>query len=114
MPWIKKKDCIGFGICVEECPADAISLIDEKAEINMEDCIRCGICHEVCPQNAARHDSEKIPQKVEDNIEWTRELLKNYQTKKERKAFIKRMEKHFLKEREVIGRTLKKIKSIKI
>jgi len=34
--------CIGCGICVEECPVDAIVMEDEMAEIYMNDCIHCG------------------------------------------------------------------------
>ena len=87
-------------------------MIDEKAEINMDECIRCGICHDVCPQDAVRHDSEKIPQEVEKNIEWTRDLLKHYKTKKERETFIKRIERHFKKEKTVIEKTLERLNSI--
>jgi len=85
MPWVKLEDCIGCGICVEECPVDVISMEDEKAKIDMDNCIRCGICHDVCPQDAIRHDSEKIPQEVEANIKWTNDLMKYYKTKEERK-----------------------------
>lgn len=59
MPWIDKERCIGCGICVDECPADAISIENGKAIIDMEKCIRCGKCHDACPHNAVRHDSEK-------------------------------------------------------
>jgi ferredoxin len=113
LPWIKEENCIGCGICVNECPVNAISLIDEIAEINMDECIRCGICHDVCPQDAVRHDSEKIPQEVEANIEWTKELLKHYKTKKDREAFINRIEKHFMKEQKVTEKTLEWLKSFK-
>ena len=112
MPWVKQEDCVGCGICVEACTVNAISMIDAKAEINMDECIRCGICHDVCPQDAVRHDSEKIPQKVEKNIEWTKDLLKHYKTKKEREAFIQRIEKHFIKEKKIIEKTLERLNSL--
>jgi len=114
MPWIKQEDCVGCGICVAECPVDAISIEEEKSEINMEICIRCGICHNVCPVNAVRHDSEKIPQEVEANIEWTKDLLKYYKTKEEREGFIDRIKKHFEKERAVINKTLERLESLEI
>ena len=56
MPWIDRNECVGCGVCVEECSVDAISLVDEIAEINMDECIRCGRCHGVCPQEAVKHD----------------------------------------------------------
>ena len=57
MPWINTDKCTGCSICVDECPVDAIMMVDEKAMINMDECIRCGTCHEVCPNEAVRHDS---------------------------------------------------------
>ena len=33
MPWVAKDMCIGCGICVEECPVDAIVMEDDVAEI---------------------------------------------------------------------------------
>ena len=114
MPWVKQEDCVGCGICVEECPVDAISMEDEKAEINMDECIRCGICHDVCPQDAVRHDSEKIPERVETNIEWVKDLLKYYKTKEQREGFFKRMKGHFNNEKTVVEKTLEKLESLEI
>ncbi|MFO7797190.1 MAG: indolepyruvate ferredoxin oxidoreductase subunit alpha [Promethearchaeati archaeon] len=110
MPWIDKEKCDGCEICIEECPADAISMIEGKAEIDMIICIRCGTCHKVCPQHAARHDSEKIPEEVEANVIWVKNLLNNYETEKERRSFIKRIQKHFQKEITVNQKTLERIK----
>ncbi|MFO7956562.1 MAG: 4Fe-4S binding protein, partial [Candidatus Brocadiia bacterium] len=62
MPWVSEEMCVGCGVCVEECPVDAIAMVDDVARINEEECIRCGHCHDVCPQEAVRHDSERIPQ----------------------------------------------------
>jgi len=51
MPWITAEDCTGCGICVEECMVDAITMENEKAEINIDECIRCGKCLDACPMN---------------------------------------------------------------
>ncbi len=109
MPWIDTNICTGCGLCVQECPACAIIITDESAKINANLCIRCGKCHEVCPQNAAKHDSEKIPQQVQENLEWVEKLLKNYETDKKRKEFLKRMKRFFAKEIKVNEKTIEAI-----
>jgi len=59
MPWVDKDKCVGCGICIRECPVDAIFMKEGKAIIGMKKCIRCKKCHEICPKGAVRHDSEK-------------------------------------------------------
>lgn len=88
MPWIDKNMCIGCAICVKECPVNAISIKNRKAEIDMKKCIRCGKCHEVCPQEAVRHDSEKIPFEVAENLKEIENGMKNFEDKKEQKDFF--------------------------
>ena len=51
VPFVKGKDCIACGICVEKCPVEAI-IIDETANINPEICIGCASCIAVCPESA--------------------------------------------------------------
>jgi len=41
--------CDGCGLCVTECPAEAIEVVDDKAVIDQEKCILCGYCAPVCP-----------------------------------------------------------------
>lgn len=36
--------CIGCTLCVDNCPVDAIRMVDGKAIIDAEKCINCGIC----------------------------------------------------------------------
>lgn len=113
MPWVDKNDCSGCGICVEECPVDAILLVDEKAEINMEECIRCGVCHSVCSEEAVRHDSEKIPEMVSANVATTERYMEacaSYlESPEEKRKCLKRMMKHFNNERVVAEKTLEKL-----
>ena len=53
-PVIEKDECIGCGICVEECPQDVLALSDEGVSVvaNEQACIACGICQEACPVGA--------------------------------------------------------------
>jgi len=113
MPWVDKNRCNGCEICVSECPVDDVIIMkEEKAEIDMDGCIRCGKCHDVCPQEAVRHDSERIPQEIEKNLEETKKLMENFETEKEKEAFLKRMIKHFNKEKTVAEKTIEEIKKL--
>jgi len=47
-PMVVPSACIGCGACVRICPADAASLHERQAEINLSLCIRCYCCHESC------------------------------------------------------------------
>lgn len=51
-PKVTRKKCVGCGMCVEHCSQSAISLKDEKAEINPEKCIGCGECILICGNQA--------------------------------------------------------------
>ncbi len=44
--------CIACGTCIEGCPMEAISFVDERASIEDDKCIRCYCCHEICPEEA--------------------------------------------------------------
>jgi len=44
--------CTGCGVCVENCPVQAIRLLEGRARINLDVCIRCYCCHELCPEQA--------------------------------------------------------------
>lgn len=114
MPWIDEDKCVGCGICVKECPVEAISMRDDKAEMDMGECIRCGRCHTVCPQEAVRHDSEKIPQEIEENIRWVKKLMKHYETDEDRRGFLKRIVKHFNKEKTVAEKTMEEIRDLNV
>ncbi|MFQ6062210.1 MAG: 4Fe-4S binding protein [Methanosarcinales archaeon] len=48
-PEIEKSTCDGCGKCIEECPYDAISIMDGVAILDTLKCQQCGICVPVCP-----------------------------------------------------------------
>lgn len=47
-----KKKCIGCRICVEVCPANALSLATQGIVTDYEKCTLCGKCVEECPTKA--------------------------------------------------------------
>ena len=112
MPWVNQDDCVACGVCVEECPVGAISIVNETALIGDEECIRCGRCHDVCPEDAVRHDSERIPQLIEANLDWTRRLLRHFHTPKEKRELIERLKRHFAKEKKVAEETIGRLGSM--
>ena len=62
-----KKNCCGCSACVQRCPKQCISLIEEEKGflyplVDEEKCINCGLCEKVCPM---LNPQEKIhPQEV--------------------------------------------------
>ena len=112
MPWVKDEMCVGCGVCVEECCANAISMSEGIAFIDDARCIRCGVCHDVCAEDAIRHDGERIPQEVESNLAWIRGFLEHehYSGNTEKqKELIGRMKRYFHKERKVAEKTIEQI-----
>ena len=54
VPNLKKKDCVGCGVCRDICPAKAIRIKNGKAIIDRSACIRCFCCQEFCPKGAMK------------------------------------------------------------
>jgi uncharacterized protein (DUF362 family)/Pyruvate/2-oxoacid:ferredoxin oxidoreductase delta subunit len=48
--------CTGCGICVENCPVQAITLVAGRTHTDYSRCIRCYCCNELCPENAVELD----------------------------------------------------------
>ncbi|MDO9082210.1 MAG: DUF362 domain-containing protein [Humidesulfovibrio sp.] len=44
--------CTGCGTCVDQCPVQALSLVDAVAVVDPELCIGCFCCQEMCPEKA--------------------------------------------------------------
>jgi len=45
-------ECISCGVCVAECPVEAISAGESQYEISPGACIDCGACIGCCPVEA--------------------------------------------------------------
>jgi uncharacterized Fe-S center protein len=49
MPQFNESACDGCGVCVDECPTDAIRLVNERPERETSKCISCATCLLMCP-----------------------------------------------------------------
>jgi ferredoxin len=49
---IREDLCVGCGLCVKNCPNQAIYLVNRKAKIIQQKCQQCGVCLNVCPKQA--------------------------------------------------------------
>ena len=59
MPWVKEDECVGCGICVQQCPVGAISMnANQVAVIDNNKCTNCAKCFDVCPRGAIHPNSE--------------------------------------------------------
>ena len=52
--------CVGCPTCSENCPLDAIILVDKKAVINLTLCVNCQVCIRVCPKDAISVETEVL------------------------------------------------------
>ena len=53
---VDSEQCVGCETCVDECPAEAIVMVDGIAVIDKDKCVDCGSCVEVCPSAAITLD----------------------------------------------------------
>jgi len=51
-PQADRELCTACGTCVDQCPVDALTMIDELPEVDVEKCIACFCCQEICPEKA--------------------------------------------------------------
>ena len=77
-PKIKRKTCVGCGLCARHCPGKAISIKEKKAYVDKEDCIGCAECIVRCPTHSVNINwNQDVPVFLEKMMEYTAGVLKN-------------------------------------
>jgi formate hydrogenlyase subunit 6/NADH:ubiquinone oxidoreductase subunit I len=67
IPSIDMARCTGCGLCVEYCPTQAVTMIEQRPAITEpRRCSYCGLCEESCPENAITLTFEIVPRLPED------------------------------------------------
>jgi NAD-dependent dihydropyrimidine dehydrogenase PreA subunit len=56
--------CVGCPICSEDCPLEAITLIDKIAVISPKLCVNCQTCAKVCPVEAITKETDPLPERA--------------------------------------------------
>jgi len=85
-PSVKKKNCVGCGLCVKWCSHGAITMVGDKAEIMEKSCVGCAECILVCPKGAIIINwNEQVPVLQKKMVEYAYGAIKN---KQERVFFI--------------------------
>ena len=75
---VNKEKCIGCSQCVKDCPVSAISLNENKAEINNTTCFKCGHCIAICPVEAVSTDDYNMEEVIPyDKAKFTVDVLFN-------------------------------------
>ena len=70
-----KHKCCGCEACIQTCPKQCISLIQDKEgflypKVNIVDCVDCGLCEKVCPEiNTNGHTQPKQIWAAQNNDE---------------------------------------------
>ena len=63
MPKVNKSKCISCGMCIEECPVNAIDIAKDqegkgykRMEIDQDKCTGCLSCKDICPNKAIEEE----------------------------------------------------------
>ena len=62
--------------CMDVCPCNAVSLVDNKSSIEERFCILCGACSNVCPQNCIKIQRDKINLENIKSKSWQKQMAK--------------------------------------
>lgn len=78
---VDNEKCVGCGLCVKDCFANDIKIVDEKAKVRNIACFKCGHCIAVCPKGAVSTDEynmEEVKAYNETEFKIDSEALLNF------------------------------------
>ena len=89
---VRRDLCLGCGLCIENCPQQAISIVSATAYIIQERCNQCRRCLEVCPRGAitemAPVSGHELQATVTGLKDKTEDLITRIETLKEKQQRI--------------------------
>ena len=60
--------CRQCGLCVEQCPAGALSIEEGKVQFNPSACVQCDTCIHICPHDSSPRTEELTPQETYERV----------------------------------------------
>lgn len=66
---VNREICIACKLCIKDCPARCIDLVEGKAEIDNSKCIKCCHCLAICPTEAISSDDYNMEEVIPYNQE---------------------------------------------
>ena len=85
---VDEEVCTGCGVCETRCQMDAVKIIDDVSNINLDRCIGCGVCVPTCPGEAIT----LIEKEEKDKTIPARNTVETYLKIAQKKAELKRKE----------------------
>lgn len=76
---VQRELCIGCGLCIGDCPVNALELEDKKAAA-VKECLNCGHCVAICPKAAVAipdYDMEEVEEFDKDRFTIRPEIYLN-------------------------------------
>lgn len=81
MTVVNSEKCIGCGLCVKDCVARDIEIVDQKAVVKNVTCINCGHCIAICPKDAVTieaYDMAEVKEYSKESFDIESETLLNF------------------------------------